>query len=175
MPLSQCWGDGTIKDETKCQALCVHPRAAQNLPARPPQMALPSQLSLYDQALRDVFLIFFFPLLSAFFPPTGEGNGSLNEKINPWPCVLFLSLTSVHKHVNGTVLMHKKYKKVFRLKHWEIMFIHQGTASVVDFFFLYTQGKNHIFLPGILYEFAKVGVVDFFLCLWLMHTVMYVL
>lgn len=43
------------------------------------------------------------------------------------------------------------------------MFIHQGTASVVDFFSLYTWGKNPIFLSGILNEFAKVGVLDFFM------------
>lgn len=165
MPLSQCWGDSTLKDETKCQSLCVHPRTAQNLPARPPQMALPSQLSLYDQVIKDrLFLVFLFSSFPCFFfSPTGEGNGSLYEKINPWPCVLFLSLTSVQNHVNGTVLMHKKYEKYSGLNTGKLCSFTREHQVSLTCIFLYTLGKNYIFLPGILYEFAKVGVVGFFM------------
>lgn len=96
MPLSQCRGDGTINSETKCQELCVHPTDARNLVANPPQMALPSQLNLYDQALKDqVFLALSFPLFPPLVFPIREGNGSLNGRIGPWLCILFLPLTSV--------------------------------------------------------------------------------
>lgn len=59
--------------------------------------------------------------------------------------------------------MHKKYKKYSGLNTGNYFHSPGNTKCSCLFFFLYTLGKNTIFLPGTLYEFATVGVVDFFI------------
>lgn len=114
----------------------MHPRAARNLAVKPPQMALPSQLSLYDQALKDrVFLAFSFPIFPPCFFPIREGNGSLDGRIDPCPCVLFLSLTSVQNRVNGPMLMHRKYKKYSVLNTGKLCSLTREQQISLFFFF----------------------------------------